>query len=170
MAITGEQVRMLRGAFRMTIRDFARFVGVVPGTIVKLEAGGGTKAKTPAKIEAAFAPYVELIEPVDGARGPGLILKPGFEAIVRGDTHGDAAGQGDDTGALDALGWDWDASEGDTESGDIGELDWTDEDRAEQIEHWRSRPEAWAKLHEVSRQCLLRAMGVESLDAGATPR
>ena len=163
MAITGEQVRMLRGAFRMTIRDFARFVGVVPGTIVKLEAGGGTKAKTPAKIEAAFAPYVEFIEPDDGVRGPGLILKPGFEAIVRGDTQADAASQGDATDGLDALPWDWESESTAENDEPLPPLDWTDEDRADQIEHWRSQPESWAKLHEVSRQCLLRAMGVERL-------
>jgi hypothetical protein len=79
-----------------------------------------------------------------------------------GATQGAATSQGD-TGALDALGWDWEGDASDTESEDIGELDWTDEDRADQIEHWRSRPEAWARLHEVSRQCLLRAMGVERL-------
>jgi hypothetical protein len=33
------------------------------------------------------------------------------------------------------------------------------------LAHWRARPEKWAALAEVSRQCLLRAMGVSSLKA-----
>ena len=103
----------------------------------------------------------QLIEPVNGVDGPGIILKPGFEAIVRNDILGTTS-QGDDKGGLDALGWDWDADPIEDDA-PLPPLDWTDEDRAEQIEHWRSRPESWAKLHEVSRQCLLRAMGVERL-------
>jgi DNA-binding XRE family transcriptional regulator len=164
MKVTGEHVRMLRGAFRMSMHEFARFVKVVPSTVVSLEAGRGTKPKTPAKILAAFEAYVEFVEPDESGRGPGIILKKGFEAIVRNDTQGAATSQGDDTGALDALGWDWE-SESVEDDEPLPPLDWTDEDRADQIEHWRSRPEAWAKLHEVSRQCLLRAMGVEAIEA-----
>ena len=73
-----------------------------------------------------------------------------------------SASQGDDTGGLDALGWSWEGELAE-DNEPLPPLDWTDEDRAEQVEHWRSRPEAWARLHEVSRQCLLRAMGVERL-------
>lgn len=165
MTLTGEQVRMLRAAFRMSMIEFAEFVGIDKMTVVSLEAGRGTKPKTPAKILAAFEAYVEFVEPDEGGRGPGIILKQGFEAIVRNDTQGAATSQGDVKGGLDALGWDWeeDASEPVVDDEPLPPLDWTDEDRAEQIEYWRARPERWAAFHEVSRQCLLRAMGVERL-------
>ena len=63
--------------------EFAEFVGIDKMTVVSLEAGRGTKPKTPAKILAAFEAYVEFVEPDEGGRGPGIILKQGFEAIVR---------------------------------------------------------------------------------------
>ena len=104
---------------------------------------------------------------IEGEHEGTVGLQWGIKSIRSADTQGATASQGDDKGGLDALGWDW---EGDAESADSAEddeplppLDWDDAIRAEQIEHWRSRPEAWARLHEVSRQCLLRAMGVERL-------
>ena len=94
-------------------------------------------------------------------------MKPGF-LTVTSSHQGATTGQGDDTGALDALGWDWeedaelvDAVEDDAS---LPPLEWTDEDCAEQIEYWRSQPERWAALYEVSRQCLLKAMRVTSLN------
>jgi transcriptional regulator with XRE-family HTH domain len=164
MRITGEQLRMLRGALRLSVRDFAGIVGCGTATVVHLERGGKPHAATIEKINRAFAPYVEFVEPIEGVRGPGLILKPGFEVAVRGASQGDAAG---DTsgGGLNTMAWD---EESDTELTAIREeplppLEWSEEDKRAQIEHWRARPEKWAALAEVSRQCLLRAMGVERL-------
>ena len=169
MKISGEQLRMVRGALRMSMVDFAEFAGIDKMTVVRIERGGRTHAATLRKIRAAFEPYIRFIEPVDGVSGPGVILKVGFEAIVRNDVE---LGAGQDQPGVGGLsGHAWDApddldglSESTAENDEpLPLLDWTDEDRADQLEHWRSRPEAWAKLHEVSRQCLLRAMGVERL-------
>jgi hypothetical protein len=99
--------------------------------------------------------------------GVGVRMKPGCKPVTRTTGQGAATSQGDAKGGLDALDWGWDEGElPEDDDEPLPPLDWTDEDKAEQIEHWRSRPEAWAKLHEVSRQCLLRAMGVDSLNAG----
>jgi transcriptional regulator with XRE-family HTH domain len=154
---------MLRGAFRLPVREFADFAGISKSTVVSIEAGGGTWARTLDKIAAAFAPYVEFLDAIEGVSGPGIRLKLGFEAAVHRATQGANASQGDDKGGLDALGWDWDASEPDEDDGPLPPLDWTDEEKAEQIEHWRSCPERWARLAEVSQLCLLRAMDVERL-------
>lgn len=163
---------MLRGALRLSVRDFAGIVGCGTATVVHLERGGKPHAATLKKIRAAFEPYVRFIDPVDGVSGPGLILKPGFETAVRGADQGDAASQDATGNPLNSAPWDWEGDEPaevevEVEDDDepLPELDWDDAIRADQIEHWRSRPEAWARLHEVSRQCLLRAMGVSSLGA-----
>jgi DNA-binding XRE family transcriptional regulator len=170
MKITGEHVRMLRGAFRLPVREFAEFAGISKSTVVSLESGTSAWAKTLAKIEVAFAPYVEFVEPVEGVRGPGVILKPGFEAAVRDTNQGTSTSQGDDKGGIGALGWDWEGE--DAELVDAVEndeplppLEWTDEEKRERVEFWRSNPESWSGFNETSRQCLLRAMGVTSLGA-----
>lgn len=169
MNIKGEHLRMLRGAFRMTVRDLAEFARIDKMTVVHIERGGKAQATTLDKIAAAFAPYVEFVEPMDGARGPGVILKPGFEAAVRGASQADA--DGDSTGSgLNSLAWDEaediDLTNAPDDDEPLPPLDWTDEERAEMLAMYRANPERWAALHEVSRYCLLRAMGVDSLNAG----
>jgi transcriptional regulator with XRE-family HTH domain len=165
MKISGEQLRMVRGALRMSMVDFAEFAGIDKMTVVRIERGGRTHSATLKKIRAAFEPYIRFIEPIDGVSGPGVILKVGFEAVVRNEV---APGTGQDQpgdGGLSSHAWDAPDDLGVEDDEPLPPLEWTDEDRADQIEHWRSRPEAWAKLHEVSRQCLLKAMGVDSLGA-----
>jgi transcriptional regulator with XRE-family HTH domain len=163
MKISGEQLRMVRGALRMSVRDLADMTGIDKMTVVRIEGGGRTHAATLKKIRAAFEPYIRFIDPVEGVSGPGVILKVGFEAVVRNEVA-PGAGQ-DQSGGGGLSSHAWDAPDDLDVEGDepLPPLDWTDENRADQIEHWRSRPEAWARLHEVSRQCLLRAMGVERL-------
>jgi hypothetical protein len=95
--------------------------------------------------------------------GLGVRMKPGFKPVTRATGQGATTSQGDDKGGLDALGYDWEGEAVEDDDEPLPPLEWTDEDRADQIEHWRSRPEAWGRLHEVSRQCLLRAMGVDRL-------
>jgi hypothetical protein len=112
-------------------------------------------------VAALEAGGVVFVSPAPGEHSGGVVLRADYVA----DDNMDAAlgaTPSQDEGSLDALGWDWD-TESVQDNEPLPPLDWTDEDRAEQVEHWRSRPEAWAKLHEVSRQCLLRAMGVERL-------
>ena len=163
MRIIGEQLRMVRGALRMSMVDFAEFAGIDKMTVVRIERGGRTHAATLKKIRATLEPYIRFIEPVDGVSGPGVILKVGFEAVVRNDVEA-AAGQDQPGGdGLSSHAWDAPDDLDVVDDEPLPPLDWNDEDRANQIEHWRSRPEAWAKLHEVSRQCLLQAMGVERL-------
>jgi len=153
---------MARAALRLTVVQAADLAGVDKSTIVRVEAGGKIYKRTLRDLRAAFEDAgVVFLPPEDGVHTGAVGLKPGF--APQKDVTGKAASDVDDASALDASSWDWESEAGDTESEDIGELDWTDEDRADQIEHWRSRPEVWAKLHEVSRQCLLRAMGVDSL-------
>jgi transcriptional regulator with XRE-family HTH domain len=164
MKISGEQLRMVRGALRMSMVDFAEFAGIDKMTVVRIERGGRTHSATLQKIRAAFEPYIRFIDPVDGVSGPGVILKPGYEAVMRGVDQADATADSVG-GGLNSLAWDAE----DYPTGElprpepIPPLDWSDDDKRAQIEHWRSRPERWAALAEVSRQCLLRAMGVERL-------
>jgi transcriptional regulator with XRE-family HTH domain len=166
MHFTGLQLRAARGLLRITAEQLSKLAGVSSVTIRRAELEDGPVTMSATNVfavqKALLNAGVVFIEAEDGVGGPGVRLKWGFVPAKAGATQGAATSQGD-TGALDALGWDWEGDASDTESEDIGELDWTDEDRADQIEHWRSRPEAWARLHEVSRQCLLRAMGVERL-------
>jgi transcriptional regulator with XRE-family HTH domain len=162
MAISAEQIRMVRGALRFTVRDLEELTGVDKTTIVRLEGGGRPYSVTVKKLMVALEPYVEFID-ADGMYGPGIKLKRGYEAVMRGAGHG--ATQADDASSLSAMAWDAE----DYPTGElpriepIEPLDWSDDDKRAQIEHWRSRPERWAALAEVSRQCLLRAMGLERL-------
>jgi DNA-binding XRE family transcriptional regulator len=161
MAISGVHVRLLRAAFRMQVRHFAQMVGVDKGTVVNLEAGGTPQAKTAQKIAAAFRDLVEFLEETD-ERGPGIILKKGWERLLQDGETAEITSRTSESGDLNAMTWNWESELVENDE-PLPPLEWTDEDRADQIEHWRSRPEAWAKLHEVSRQCLLQAMGVERL-------
>lgn len=147
----------------MSMIEFADFVGIDKMTVVSLESGRRTKPKTPAKITAAFAPYVEFVDPVDGVRGPGLILKPGFEAIVRDNSQGVATSVSR-KGGLSSMAWDSDEFGFDEEPQQpTPPLDWSEDVRASQLAHWRAHPDKWGALAETSQQCLLRAMGVEEL-------
>jgi transcriptional regulator with XRE-family HTH domain len=161
------QCRAARALLDWHQRELTRRSKVSQKTIADFERGRTTPwVRTLDDLREAFEEAgLRFIDAEGGVTGSGVAFKEGAEAAKTGDTQGATTGQGDDTGALDALGWDdWpeagDASEDDEP---LPPLDWSDEDKADQIEHWRSRPEAWAKLHEVSRQCLLRAMGVERL-------
>jgi transcriptional regulator with XRE-family HTH domain len=169
--ISAEQCRAARALLLWSQGELAARANVAKQTIQHFEIGKRQPYKrTLDDIVAALETGgVRFYPAVEGEHEGTVGLQWGIKSTKTGDTQGNATDQGDDTGALDALGWDDWPEAGDTESEDIGELDWTDEDRADQIEHWRSRPEAWGKLHEVSRQCLLRAMGVASLDQSVNP-
>jgi transcriptional regulator with XRE-family HTH domain len=147
--------------------ELAARARVNPRTIIRFENGRQQPYERTVRdirmaLEAAGAVF---IAPASGEHLGAVALRFDYEPEDTSAATGTATNQGDDTGGLDALGWDWeeDSSEPVEDDEPLPPLDWTDEDRADQIEHWRSRPEAWAKLHEVSRQCLLRAMGVERL-------
>jgi transcriptional regulator with XRE-family HTH domain len=169
MTITPAQCRGARGMLEWTKEELAERAKVSPRTILRFETGVRQPYdRTLRDIVAALETGgVRFYPAVEGEHEGTVGLCWGASPAKTGDTQSAATSQGDDTGALDALGWDLDADASEAVEDDepLPPLDWTDEDRADQIEHWRSRPEAWAKLHEVSRQCLLRAMGVDSLGA-----
>jgi transcriptional regulator with XRE-family HTH domain len=163
--ITPAQCRGARGMLGWTKDDLAARAKVSVRTIWKFEAGQHqpferTLREIAAALETAGALF---IPPEDGSHRGAVALRWDFEPAKTDATQGAATSQGADKGGLDALDWDWDASKTVEDAEPLPPLDWTDDDRADQIKHWRSRPESWAKLHEVSRQCLLRAMGVERL-------
>jgi transcriptional regulator with XRE-family HTH domain len=142
----------------------ARQANVSPATIAAFELGERRPyGRTLKDLIAAFeAAGVVFIEPREDAHTTGIALKWGV-AQQRADTSkGTGAAKGEGDGGLDALEWDWD-DYGANDLEPLPPLKWSEEDKRAQIEHWRARPEAWAKLHEASRQCLLRAMGVEQL-------
>jgi hypothetical protein len=167
--LTGGQIRAGRALLRITAEELARRAHLGVTTVRRAELEDGPVSMTMANAAAVLRAFdeagVELLWPEEGRHGYGVWFKDGVEAAKTGATQGAATSQGDDKGGLDALGWDDWPEVGELIEDDepLPPLDWTDEDRAEQIEHWRSRPEKWAALHEVSRQCLLRAMGVERL-------
>jgi transcriptional regulator with XRE-family HTH domain len=158
-----EQCRAARALLDWDQRELSRRSKVTQATIANFERGKTMPwARTLEDLRKTFeVEGIEFLGSEEGVREVGVQIRPGFKAITRTTSQADS--QGNDKGGLDALGWDWDASELVEDAEPLPPLDWTDGDRADQIKHWRSRPEAWAKLHEVSRQCLLRAMGVERL-------
>jgi hypothetical protein len=55
--------------------------GVANMTVSTLERGAKAQSGTQEKIREAFAPYVEFIEPIEGVRGAGIVMKCGIEPI-----------------------------------------------------------------------------------------
>jgi DNA-binding XRE family transcriptional regulator len=161
MAISGVHVRLVRAAFRFSVRHLAQRVGVNKGTVVNLEAGGGAQTRTAEKLLAAFGDMVEFVEETD-EHGPGIILKKGWEKHVQEgadiDTESGKANSG-----LNSATWDWEGDAIELDDTPLESFKYSDEDRAEMLAYWRAKPERWASLAEVSRHCLLRAMGVERL-------
>jgi len=106
MTITGDHVRMIRGALRLNTVNFAKMCGVDKMTVSTLERGAKAQSRTQNKIREAFAPYVEFIEPVEGVRGAGIVMKWGVEPIGDAtDKTGDEATSKPGEG-LDARAWD----------------------------------------------------------------
>jgi transcriptional regulator with XRE-family HTH domain len=166
VTLTPAQCRAARALLGWSQQDLERTAHVAKKTIADFERGARNPFPRTLEdlIEALEAAGIEFTNPVAEVCGAGVRFKWGYEEPVRvGAPHG--ATSQNNKGGLDALEWDWD----DYDPSALKPpppLDWSDEDKRAQIEHWRSSPEAWAELHEVSRQCLLRAMGVDSLDAG----
>jgi transcriptional regulator with XRE-family HTH domain len=159
--MTSEQLRMARAALKIGVRELSALSHVDKMSIVGIENGrtrgyASTREKLRNALEAAGIVFIEGKEGVHGAT---VALKWGVEPTKYGDSQGDDATD-TPSGGLNAGAWDEEEPSTPLPEG------WTEEDRADQIAYWRGRPERWAALAEVSRQCLLRAMGVDSLDAG----
>jgi transcriptional regulator with XRE-family HTH domain len=107
--ITGDHVRMIRGALRLSVRQFAEMAGMSKMTVSEIERGvRRVHAATLEKIRTAFAPYVEFIEPVEGVRGAGIIMKWGVQPIGDASDEGAERGTGKSGECLDAQAWDFD--------------------------------------------------------------
>jgi transcriptional regulator with XRE-family HTH domain len=172
MNITPEQCRAARALLGLKQIELSQQSSVSAKTIADFELGtrrpyAATLTVLRQTLEAAG---VEFLEPVEGVAGAGVRFRWGFGPIKI--AKGKAAGTTDTpSGGLDALGWDAhdalddfaDLVEGDEAPQPTPPLSWTDEDRANQVAYWRGKPEKWADLAEVSRQCLLQAMGVDRL-------
>lgn len=116
-------------------------------------------------IDALQDAGIELIDGADDGTGHGVRWRRGFgpsKLLSPGKTSRSTRRGGLDAAGLDYLDA-WEAEDSDLEL--PPPLDWSAEEKRVQLEHWRSQPEKWAALHDVSRQCLLRAMGVDSLGA-----
>jgi transcriptional regulator with XRE-family HTH domain len=166
--LTADQCRAARALLNWSQGQLADKSRVSRETITAFERGKAQPFDRTLDdlIEALHEAGIDLIDGADDGTGHGVRWRKGVgPAKISARKGKGTTGQDDAKGGLDALDWDWE-SESVEDDEPLPPLDWTDEDRADQIEHWRSRPEAWARLHEVSRQCLLRAMGVDSLSAG----
>jgi transcriptional regulator with XRE-family HTH domain len=165
-ALTPEQCRAARAVLDMQQRELAAKSKVSKKTIADFERGlRSPYVRTLEDLRRTFeAEGVVFVPPVEGVHSGAVGLKWGFKPVARTASRSeDQDGVG--SSGLDAMGWDdW---EGDSVEDDepLPPLDWTDDDKRSQIEMWRSQPEKWAALHEVSRQALLRAMGVDRLGA-----
>lgn len=162
--LTGEQLRMARAALRLTVKETAELAGVDKGTIVRIEAGEKSYKRTLRDLRNALENAgLFFIDAKEGFHGAAVAFKWGFEPARFGEGQGATARGRGGEGSLDARGWDWSEAKASDGQEPTPSLSWTDEDRARQIAYWRDKPEKWAALAEVSRQCLLRAMGMERL-------
>jgi transcriptional regulator with XRE-family HTH domain len=163
-ALTPEQCRAARAVLDMQQRELAAKSKVSKKTIADFERGlRSPYVRTLEDLRRTFeAEGVVFVPPEEGVHSGAVGLKWGFRPIARTALQSNVTSQGEGKGGLDAMAWDW---EGEPTEDDVSVplLEWTDDDKRDQVEHWRARPEAWAALAEVSRQCLLRAMGVERL-------
>jgi transcriptional regulator with XRE-family HTH domain len=165
MIITPAQCRAARGLLGLTQDELAAQSNVSKRTIWRFEVGEVQPYDRTLKdiVAALEAKGVLLIPEQEGVHSATVALKWGVEPKLSLGKGKNAAAQ--EGGSLDALAWEW-GEDGETPGAEaLPPLDWSDEDRAAQLAMWCAAPERWAALHEVSRQCLLRAMGVDSLGA-----
>lgn len=137
MAITGDHVRMLRGALRLNTMNFARLCGIDKMTVSTLERGAKAQLRTQDKIREAFAAYVEFIEPVEGVRGAGIVMKWGVQPI--GDASDDTSDDATDTPSkgLRSQAWD-DFTDATPSDPDFPPIEITDEEREELREYLKT--------------------------------
>jgi hypothetical protein len=145
MAITGDHIRMIRGALRLTGREFATITGFDKMTIVRLERGGKAYDSTWQRIREAFAPYVEFIEVEEGVHAGGIILKLG--ATVPESIRNDANDTTDkpDSG-LHSRAWDDEFDDAATSEAELSE------DDRQLLEYARTAPH----LSDRGREVLMR--------------
>jgi transcriptional regulator with XRE-family HTH domain len=131
--ITPEQCRAARGLLGWTQEELRQQAKMSRKTIQEFEIGlRRPQARTLDDLQRAFeAAGIEFIEPVEGVKGRGVVLKWGVEvpSYVSDDSDVREGGEG----SLKSL--------------DAG-----------LVKYWRERPEAWRSLSETGRQVLSNAM------------
>ena len=157
--LSGEQVRMARGALRMGVRELAELAGVDKMTVVRIESDDGVRPVTAVRLkEALEAAGIFFIPPRDGIHGPGVALKPGVMISPRplDGTTSEAGGSGQSGTQAEA----WD-----------NDLDALSEDGPSVVDpgiedmraFWRASPERWAAMHASTQLALLQEMGLRKL-------
>ena len=139
--ITPEQCRAARGLLGWTQEELRQHAKMSRKTIQEFEIGlRRPQARTLDDLQRAFETAgIEFIEPVEGVKGRGVVLKWGVEvpSYVADDSDVREGGEG----GLEAL--------------DAG-----------LVEYWQERPEAWRSLSETGRQVLSNAMFGDAYAAG----
>lgn len=171
MRISAGQCRAARALLAWKQQELTEKSGVSLKTIADFERGASTPyPRTMRDIVATFeAAGLLFLPPQEGVHSGAVGYKWGFDFSMLG---GATTGTSPSNPRTDLSAMEWDALDEYAEAlqPNLNQtprltppLTWTAEDRANQIIYWRERPEKWASLADVSRQCLLRAMGVERL-------
>ena len=138
--ITPEQCRAARGLLGWTQEELRQHAKMSRKTIQEFEIGlRRPQARTLDDLQRAFETAgIEFIEPVEGVKGRGVVLKWGVEVPSYVSAGGDVGDGGE--GALKAL--------------DAG-----------LVEYWQERPELWRTMSETGQQVLSDAMFGDSFAA-----
>lgn len=143
---------MICGALRLTVREFAKMCRLDKMTVSELERGiRRVHSGTQEKIREAFTPYVEFIEPIEGVRGAGIIMKWGVEPIGDtndGDDERNTSKYGDD--GFHSRAWD-----DDFDNVNFDESSLSDDER-QWLHYVRTNP----KLSERGREILLKTIRI----------
>jgi transcriptional regulator with XRE-family HTH domain len=153
MSVTGSQIRMARGALRLTVRDLSEMAEIDKGTISRIEGGANAYSMTLQRLRDVLERAGIVFIEADGYAGPGVRLKLGADIPQRAPVDGTAAGD-DGEGGMKAASWD-DFEDGADHGALLCEAPALNPDMAEM---WRDDPELWARLSEGGRETLSRSM------------
>jgi transcriptional regulator with XRE-family HTH domain len=162
--ISGDQVRMARGALRMAVRELGELAGVDKMTVVRIEAGEGARASTFERLRSALeAAGVVFLAPLDGVHGAGVAFKWGFDTASLGATSGNYDATNKPGEGLDARSWDADFSDATPQPlPDLPPM--TDAERESLRQHCRER---WERISPIGKACMARVMGLN--DSSSAP-
>lgn len=158
--ISGDQVRMARGALRMAVRELGELAGVDKMTVVRIESGEGARASTFERLRSALeAAGVVFLAPLDGVHGAGVAFKWGFDTSSLGATSGNSDATGKPGEGIDARSWDEDFADAAPKPlPNIPPM--TDAEREEMRQYYRDNPERWERISPIGKACMARAMGL----------
>ncbi len=160
MSVTGSQIRMARGALRLTVRDLSEMAEIDKGTISRIEAGANAYSMTLKRLRDVLERAGVIFIEADDNAGPGVRLKLGADIPQRAPGEGAAAGT-DGEGGMKAA---WDDFEEDADlDGLLGEEPGLNPDMAQL---WQDDPELWARLSVAGRETLSKRMYGDARAAG----